>query len=167
MEACSRECCKHYPHEGECSEVVCNFVCRKHCRVDSDKVARIPGAALVEVLPPRNLRFGILQVQLKHEKTNEIFNTGEILFYFLLVYFFPCFNCTNLFAVSGTLCRTCSVTKHGFEGPQCTHTDDERAFRCSATFIELKLAWEQGYRLRKCLEVSIKNAFFFSFLFSF
>ena len=97
--------------------------------MDSDKIKRVPGLVLADVLAPRRgLRFGLLQTQLKHSETSQLFNVGA-------------------------LCAQCAVTKDGFMDLECTHSDDERTLRVSVTFQELALAFEHGYKLVNTLEV--------------
>lgn len=97
---CDIKCRREDPHK--CQEgVTCYLTCDVHH--GPNEWGKLPGFALVKILPPKNQRFPILRMRLAEKGDNVGKNFS-------------------------TLCRTCALQNDPFEGVQtCKHTDDERA----------------------------------------
>jgi hypothetical protein len=99
----------------------CNFTCNIKCRREDrhtceegvncfktcdthhgpNEWGKLPGFALVKILPPKNQRFPILRMRLQGDDSAKNYST---------------------------LCRTCALQNNPFDGVQlCQHTDSERA----------------------------------------
>ena len=96
--SCVRRCGRFDRHE--CQEGVnCFQTCKRH--YDSAEWGKLPGFALVKILPPKNVRFPILRMQLGGDVAGKNFST---------------------------LCATCAREGNAFEGlKSCGHGDSERA----------------------------------------
>lgn len=129
VEACSSECAKkcgrvdsHKCNEGETCFLTC---CVHH---PPSEWGKLPGFALVKVLPPRTERFPILRMKLTKDEGSKNFST---------------------------LCRTCALDDFSLKGlKNCTHTDEERSLVGEFTTAELQFAMsEQGYKLLQVYEI--------------
>jgi hypothetical protein len=96
--SCKIRCRREDAHE--CKENVnCYQTCDTHH--PSSDWGKLPGVALVKILPPKNQRFPILRMRLKGDNSEKNFST---------------------------LCYTCALQNDPFEGvKECLHSDTERA----------------------------------------
>lgn len=128
FETCNSDCnveCrrvdKHRCVEGQ--------TCYKTCDVHYPPSVwgRLPGFALVKILPPKNQRFPALRLKLTKEEGSKNFST---------------------------LCRSCALMDFSLKGlRECSHTDDERCLVGEFTTAELCFAiTEQGYQLQQVYE---------------
>lgn len=129
LQKCSINCqlrCRRYD-KHVCSE---NSTCYKTCdeHHGPDEWGKLPGFALVKMLPPKNERFPILRMKLSDKQESKNFST---------------------------LCRTCALEGNIYEGLKvCTHNDEERCIEGEFTTAELKYAIEeQGYTILQIYEV--------------
>lgn len=95
---CNRRCRREDPHT--CIENTnCYITCDTHH--GPTEWGKLPGVALVRILPPTNQRFPILRLRLEGDKSQKNYST---------------------------LCNTCALQNSPFDGVQaCNHNDDERA----------------------------------------
>ena len=129
METCNPDCevkCRR-TDKHVCSEnVSCYRTCDTHH--PPGEWSKLPGFALVKILPPRDQRFPILRLKLSKDQGSKNFST---------------------------LCRTCALEGSAFEGLKpCTHDDEERCITGEFSTAELHFAVrEQGYKLLTVYEI--------------
>ena len=129
LEKCSDICEQICPRVDKhvCQE---NITCNKTCNVHHppSEWSKLPGFALVKILPPKSERFPILRMRL---------SKGE--------------SCKNF----STLCRSCAVEGVAFEGLKvCNHNDEDRSLFGEFTTAELNFALQiQGYKLLEVYEI--------------
>lgn len=96
--SCNIRCRREDPHV--CKENVnCYQTCDTHH--PPSEWGKLPGVALVKILPPKNQRFPILRMRLKDNNSEKNYST---------------------------LCYTCALKNNPFDGvKECLHSDAERA----------------------------------------
>lgn len=129
LETCESTCdvkC-HRIDSHVCDEnVTCHKTCSKHH--PPSEWGKLPGFALVKILPPVNQRFPILRMRLSKKEGSKNFST---------------------------LCRSCAIEGSAFEGLKvCNHSDEERSLFGEFTTAELAFAVKnQGYKVMAVHEV--------------
>lgn len=129
LENCNDECVRTCRRRDRhvCQE---NVTCFKTCNIHHPprEWKKLPGFALVKILPPTDQRFPILRMRLTQSEGSKNFST---------------------------LCRTCALKGSAFEGlTKCNHNDEERCLFGEFTTAELNFAMTaQGYKLLDVYEV--------------
>lgn len=135
MASCNMDCkieCRrvdgHTCQEGS----TCYKTCDTHH--PPSEWGKLPGFALVKILPPKDQRFPILRMKLTKEEGSKNFST---------------------------LCRTCALDDFSIKGLRdCKHSDEDRCIVGEFTTAELQFAvTEQGYRLLQVYEVQFYPQF--------
>lgn len=124
-ESCEVKCCRIDTHVCE-ENVTCFRTCNFHH--PPNEWSKLPGFALVKILPPKNQRFPILRMTLTKGDSSKNFST---------------------------LCRSCAVDGIAFDGlRKCQHSDEERSLFGEFSTAELNFALTvQGYSLLEVHEV--------------
>ena len=125
----NHDCARFDDHKCD-DKNTCHKACIKHH--PPNHYGRVPGCVSATLLPPKNVRFPVLRIEL-------ITATGEK-------------------RLVSPLCRTCAQEKHNFASyVQCDHSDDERMINGCFTLSEVSFAInKQNYKL-----VHVSATFFY------